>query len=93
MVREGVSLDDAVNILGLPVDDAGDDEGQAATCVFLIEPVPAAELPPVSISDIPCQVMNLLSLEQSAPGPPSHISIGHEIEDVFGADKRSRKRS
>ena len=52
----------AMNFLGLPVDDAGDDESKAATGVFLTEPVPVAELPPVSISDIPRQAMHLLSL-------------------------------
>ena len=40
-------LDDAVNFLGLPVNDAGDDERQRATGVFLLEPFPAVEPSPV----------------------------------------------
>ena len=62
MPRPCVCLDDAMNFLGLPVDDAGDDESKAATGMFLTQPVPVAELPPVSISDIPRQAMHLLSL-------------------------------
>ena len=79
-------LDDAVNFLGLPVDDAGDNECKAAAGVFLTEPVPAAELSSMSIPDIPRQTMHLLSLEQPTPGPLSHIRIGHEVEGVFGPD-------
>ena len=57
-----MGLDDAMNFLGLPVDDAGDDERQTATGVFLLEPVPAVELSPVSVSNIPCQTVDLLAL-------------------------------
>ncbi len=41
------------------IEIAGDNERKAATGVFLIKPVPAAELAPVSVSNIPCQVMDL----------------------------------
>ena len=51
--RQGVGLDDAMNFLGLPVDDAGDDEGEVATRMFLTEPVPVAQLPPVAASFSP----------------------------------------
>ena len=44
-----VSLDDTVDFLGLPVDNAGDNEGQTTTGIPLLEPIAAVEFPSMPI--------------------------------------------
>ena len=86
VIRWNVCLDDAVYFLGLPVDDAGNYEGKAATGTPLLKPIAAVESSPMPIFKITRQGVNLLSLEQASPITFSHIRIGHETQGVFGTN-------
>ncbi len=86
MLWRRVCLDDAVDFLGLPVDDTGNYECEAATGMLLPEPVTTVQFPPVSIFEIPCQGMDLLSFKQPAPVALAHLRVGHEIQCVFGTN-------
>ncbi len=79
----GVCLDDAVDFFGLPVDDAGHHEGKTATGMLLLQPISAIQSSPVAVFEIACQGVNLLSFEQAAPVPFSHLRIGHKVQSIF----------
>ena len=97
MLRQFMGLDNAVNLFGLPVDDAGDDERKAATGLLLLEPVSAVEGSPVPIADVTREGVNLLPLEQSAPvtgqeGNPARAKKDSRTDahSSFGAKNVSR---
>ncbi|MEE9149295.1 MAG: hypothetical protein V3U27_18080 [Candidatus Tectomicrobia bacterium] len=78
VLRWHVCLDDTMDFLGLPVNNAGDNESKAATGMLLLEPVTAVQSSPVPVCEIACQGVKLFSLEQIAPVTFPHIRIGHK---------------
>ena len=56
----------AAYLPGLPVDDAGEDQGQARARVHLVVDLAGADAPPLPVVDGPRQGVELLDLEQAA---------------------------
>lgn len=58
-------LDDAVNFLGLPINNASHDQRQTTTGVALFQPVALVNPATFAQFNVPCQGMNLFTFEQA----------------------------
>ena len=90
MLRWFMCLDDAMDFIGLPIDDTGNDEGKAATRMLLLQPVAAVKFATMPIFEVTRQSVNLFSLEQAAPVTLAHVGVGHEAQGVFSADDTAK---
>ena len=77
------SLRHAIDLLGLPVDDAGHKQRQTTGRVLLPLPILGGNPSLFAISYIPGQGMNLFTFEETAARPLSEEWIRHIAQDVF----------
>ena len=71
----------------LPVDDAGEDQGQARARVHLVVDLAGADAPPLPVVDGPRQGVELLDLEQAPPHLRPQLRLGHVLQHEFGLQR------
>jgi hypothetical protein len=74
------------HLAGLPVDDAGDDERQAAAAVHLVPELARVNLPQAAVEDVSRQGVQLLDLQQAAADSPSKVRLGHVLQGELGLE-------
>ena len=79
-------VEDAIDLLGLPVDDAGHQQRQTTGRVLLPLPILGGHPSLFAISYIPGQGMNLFTFEETAARALSEGWIRHIVQDVFGLE-------
>ena len=72
---------------GLPVDDAGEDQGQARARVHLVVDLAGADAPPLPVVDGPRQGVKLLHLEQAPPHLRPQLRLRHVLQHEFGLQR------
>ena len=77
-------LDDPIDFLGLPVDDAGQNQCQATARGALLLPISLIDPAPFPIVEIPSQSMDLFGLQQPAPGTLSQSLVRHVGKNMLG---------
>ena len=76
----------AGDFLGLPVDDTGHQQRQAATGVHLLVQFARVDSSSPPVIDIPRQCMNLLALEKPTPDACAEPWLGQVAEQEFGLE-------
>ena len=82
--RERSIPEDSGDFPPLPVNDAGQDQVQAAACVHLLPQLAGVNPAAPSVEDVPGQGMKLLDLEQAAPDPTTQFRLREELENELG---------
>ena len=70
----------------LPVDDARQDQVQAAASVHLLPQLSGVNSAPPPVKDVPGQGVELLDFEQAAPDPAAQFRLREVLEDELGLE-------
>ena len=80
------SLEDPGDFARLPVDDARQDQVQAAAGVHLLPQLAGVDPAAPPVKDVPGQGVELLDLEQPAPDPAAQLRFREVLEDELGLE-------
>jgi hypothetical protein len=93
-IGERVALtQDPGDFARLPVDDARQDQVQAAAGVHLLPQLAGVDPAPSPVKDVPGQGVELLDLKQAAPDAAAQLRLREVLEDELGRGVTRRPRA